>query len=204
MLVWNTFEQVRERINRNFRLFHGSNGFDEIALTREFEDVVRRSEKLSPMRRRTQMLVYLLDHVPVGVEPDDWFGARFFRRAYIRERVPKLKSRWMQTLPERSEISRRASFPDLDLTHTAPDWFAVLKLGFPGLRDRALRQLEKHPGEDIEGMEFLQSTAECFDAICRCVGRMAAEAERIGASRGDHHENPLSFGVKTERLTLKT
>ena len=66
-----------------------------------------------------------------------------------------------------------------DLSHTAPDWKDILRLGLGGLLDR-LRSASSRDKHTSEQAEWFRVTEAVWEAAIGYVGRMAEEAERVG------------------------
>lgn len=139
-----------------------------------------------PMKRRAAMLVWLLDHAPVGANPDNPFIFRVQTFGLMWEYIRESKAKMLERIPagERAGIEafqRCGAFVSmLDLSHTTPDWESLLALGVSGLRDRAAARLE---GEaDPENRTFLAAVVDVYDACSRCFHRLADAAREAGAS----------------------
>jgi len=129
---------------------------------------------------KAKIFAFGCDRTAIGVSPHDWFPA--FAPWSFHRGHPLWK-----ILPQRAnEVDARRS-PGLakkisagtkdgrwvvwkDYSHCAPDWDDILKLGFPGMRDRLLANWKDTP--------YYHARRIAADATIRLVERLADHARR--------------------------
>ncbi|MBR0459904.1 MAG: hypothetical protein IJJ26_11760 [Victivallales bacterium] len=188
MSLWNTFEQVESTLRERFWSYawQPSNAPSREEMQAKLREYEASHLQESAMTRRAAMIALYMDTVGIAVDADDWFGGvtngygDFMR---VRDEIKRTYAERGWSGYPRSEVSRRAGWADLDLSHTSPDWYDIMRLGICGLRDRAAEALAQHDPTDTEGCEFLRAVVTVYDALRRLVLRFADEASRVGAVR---------------------
>lgn len=159
---------------------------DAESLKRTLKNLSSPDGAVTPILKRAMMLSYLLRHAPVGLNPENplscrirWGGLLYEEQAAWRaEGAARLApSDWAEI----RKLDEGGVFvAQLDLSHTAPDWESLLRLGLAGLRDRALQELRKT--EDGSKQTFYRAVAMVYAAACDALKRLARAAENAGAS----------------------
>ena len=136
---------------------------DAESLKRTLKNLSSPDGAVTPILKRAMMLSYLLRHAPVGLNPENplscrirWGGLLYEEQAVWRaEGAARLApSDWAEI----RKLDEGGVFvAQLDLSHTAPDWESLLRLGLAGLRDRALQELRKT--EDGSKQTFYRAVA---------------------------------------------
>lgn len=181
--LWNTFDDVRETLSRQYRPMQlaEDTGLTVPELEAGMRAYVATHADEPRIRTKAAILAYLLENGRVGVDAEDWFADHIGTGNLLW----KLQGEWRQEagkdLPPVMVVGAPAGVSTLDLSHTSPDWRNVLKYGPAGLRDRALAAMEH--AQDDEAREFYAAVATVYDAFCTYVLRLAAEAERQNAVR---------------------
>lgn len=183
MNLWNTFDDVREKLSRQYRPMQlaEDTGLDVPELEAGMRAYLAAHPDEPRIRTKAAILAYLLRNARVGVDDYDWFADHIGTGRLLW----KLQGEWCREagrdIPPRTGVGHPAGVAQLDLSHTSPDWRNVLNYGPAGLRDRALAALESAP--DAEAREFYAAVATVYDAFCDYILRLAAEAERQNAVR---------------------
>ena len=137
---------------------------------------------------RARMLECFLQHVRIAVNDFDPFASLVERQTLS----PSPRSEILTIQNERKAIYAKAALGDeirnaeavrkgvyrcrLDLSHTSPDWDNVLKLGVPGLLERAERCCQEKPSP------FAESVRIAYAAFRDFLLRYASIAEKAGRS----------------------
>jgi formate C-acetyltransferase len=135
---------------------------------------------------RARMLECFLQHVRIAVNDFDPFASLVERQTLS----PSPRSEILTIQNERKAIYAKAALGDeirnaeavrkgvyrcrLDLSHTSPDWDNVLKLGVPGLLERAERCCREKPSP------FAESVRIAYAAFRDFLLRYASIAEKAG------------------------
>lgn len=181
--LWNTFAAVRERLARQYSPMDlaPDTGLAPAELETRVREYLRGHPHEPRIRTKAALLSLLLRNGRIGVEDYDWFADHIDTGGILW----KLQREWREEagrdLPARTAVGHPAGVATLDLSHTSPDWWNVLRYGPAGLRDRALAA--QTSARDEEAREFYAAVATVYDAFCSYILRLAAEAERKGAVR---------------------
>jgi formate C-acetyltransferase len=181
--LWNTFDAVRGRLVSQYKPMDLAEdtgmGIPELeAWMRGYVDAHRNEPRI---RTKAAVLAFLLRNARVGIDPEDWFADHIGTGKLLWKLQQKWREEAGRDLPPRTAPGHAAGVSTLDLSHTAPDWWNVLKLGPAGIRDRARAALAG--AADQEAREFFAAVETVYDAFCTYILRLAAEAERQGAVR---------------------
>ena len=194
-MLWNTFEKDKEILDAQYRNpeFNPESGLSFVELRSGMVELADREAELPLYTVRAHAIRYLLENAQVGVTPCEWFADK------INNRHPSDKSGLIEVLKRRDFVGKvRGSMKDLtdaaqdavdayayihapDFGHNAPDWDSILKLGFSGLRQRAVdkkAELEAAGQLDAEREAFYDGIICVYDGAFNCMRRLAAEARR--------------------------
>ena len=195
-MMWNTFEQDKPYLESKYLnpTFDPNTGLSAEELLAGLEKIYADTRALPHPTVKAMAVAYVLDHVRINVSPHDWFvgidGWRFLRDRMVHKTIIM---KWQEEVYQKyaSEERRRMKihnacgslsiWPDYD--HSVPDWKAVLKLGFPGLRQRAKDCRERHreAGTLTAEREIYYDAIETeYAAILRFLARLQAQAEEKG------------------------
>lgn len=140
-------------------------------------------EQLHPIVK-ARAFAFVLDHMRIDVNPHDYFvglynwgrPARFIQEQW-KEEAFAYHGEVVREIADLKESGASMLFPDFD--HVIPDWDSLLRLGFPGLRERARRYRETREarGELTEQQTAFFDAIEIeFSAILRLLERLRAYA----------------------------
>lgn len=187
--LWNTFDQNRPMLEREFKEDHWSaaTGTDAAALKKEFLEIAEREDQ-NRVRCKADLISFLLENARIEVNPYGWFADKLDHQNLmltLREQwIAKVQSGPMrEMLCEHKEATeRRAYYAEYDFGHCAPDWNRVLSLGIPGLlkalSDSRQALLQKGSLTDAQ-MLFFDTAEQVYRSLIRFVLRLADEAERL-------------------------
>jgi len=195
-----SYAKEREHILEEYRdaQFNPESGINAEELENKVRGFFAANPSMPPVTQRAQSFAIILneaqigasrhtmfaDFINVGINYNAWAGYSFYGKIY-RERYQNIFS---QRIPEewakrKQSAQMGISIPDTDFWHTCPDWGDVMRLGFPGLRQRAAdcKEAKKHAGLLTAEMEaFYDAVLICCDAIIQYMRRLYAEAVRVG------------------------
>ena len=204
--MWNTFESVREILENQYRHpnFDPDSGpdYQQLRAGAEAYWAARGSDPLILVR--AGLLDYVLRNSRIGVDPADWFADHVEGRDLLLPFIDRRKLAAENSLPPamRQTIhdysSCGAFTAALDLSHTSPDWTAVLELGPAGLRDRALAA--PAAARDPAAAHFYTAAAQAFEAMRILILRFAALAEK---RRAPHQATALRALAERPPETLQ-
>ncbi|MBN2308700.1 MAG: hypothetical protein JXR94_06990 [Candidatus Hydrogenedentes bacterium] len=144
------------------------------------------------IRTKAAVVSFILENARIGVDTFDWFADHIATGDIVR----KLQAEWYAEashgIPARQALGHACAVPNLDLSHTSPDWRSVLRYGPAGIRDRALDAVTT--AKDEEAREFYAAVARVYGSFCTYIQRLAAEAERTKAIRVIDALNALAVG----------
>ena len=162
--------------------------------------IIERDEAMAAIARirgsshaliKARACAFVLEHCAVDVNPKCWFGANFAGRIpkYVEgpnRAVNQWRQKWtnemIQAAPDVQKAMEYftesgASVYSADYEHWVPDWDAVLRLGFSGLRERAREYRARKTALSQEQKDFFDSVEIMLTACIRFVGRLADLAE---------------------------
>lgn len=135
----------------NRMAYHGykydpSAGLSDEEMDRILAQLSEQIAHLSHQEQKARMVVYVLEHTRIDVNPHDYFiGLYSWNRAPSKYTL----NRWYPQLvrdhcAEAAETMRRfedagMNYGGLDFDHTVPDWDSLMQLGFRGILERAER-----------------------------------------------------------------
>lgn len=109
------------------------------------------------------------------------------REQVLTREMPEYETRWhngennhgdFQNASERKGIAST----DTDFWHTMPDWKEIIRIGFPGMKERAIRTRDEKAAAGTltrEQYDFYESVLITLDAADICMDRLAAYAEQM-------------------------
>ena len=181
-----TFEELKTYLENQYQhsCIDPDSGIDpELLKTQIFEYYrTHRDEPLITVRAKS--LARLMRETRIGVDPLDRFadqmnGGIFYE---LREEIKKdaysvFSQEFWRGVSEYWETGTFMSW--LDISHTAPDWASILRLGAPGLlaRAEAARKEAKTEKERV----FCDAAICVLAAFRELLRRFAAQAEKVNA-----------------------
>ncbi len=182
-MLWNTYDSVKDKLDRQYSEpnFSAETGM----AVEELEEHVRSYLKEHPneprIRQRAGIFSFLLENARIRVDDFDWFADHIDTGNIMRE----IQGEWMNEAASKITVpwwdKELAGYAALDLSHTSPGWWNLLKYGICDIRDRAQEAISL--AKDDEAREFYNSVATVYEAIRKYIMRLAEEAERINATR---------------------
>ncbi len=122
--------------------------------------------------------IHLLDHCEISLTDSNRFfvtvDTDYLNAAVVSQRIAGLPA--VVDDPMTADgISSCAFSGCYDFSHTMPEWDTILRLGFPGLRERLITYRSKNP-EDASKNRFYTACIELWDAALRFLDRAAQKA----------------------------
>ena len=181
--LWGTFDDVREKLSRQYRPMQVAEdtGLTVPELEAEVRSYLGAHGNEPRIRTKAAILAFLLENARVGIDDYDWFADHIGTGRILWTLQGEWRKEAGRDLPPRTALGYPAAVSSLDLSHTSPDWRNVLSYGPAGLRDRALAALDH--ARDDEAREFYAAVATGYGAFCTYILRLAAQAERQNAVR---------------------
>lgn len=192
-------------------LFHGveydpSTGLDDEQMRQVLEELFGRIKNQSRPLVKAQTFACVLDNMRIDVNEHDYFvGLYNWGRptGFIQQRwktqafAPYAKD--MDRIADLHQAGAVTMWPDFD--HVIPDWESLMRLGFPGLLERARQYRRKHVREgtmDAQKEDFFEAIEIEFQAILRLLKRLEAYAlahpseksEQVARSLRNLHQGP--------------
>lgn len=126
----------------------------------------------------------VLDNMRIDVNPHDYFVGFYnwnrplsFIQTVWKKEASSGQERYSAIAKDFNDSGAVAMWQDFD--HVIPDWDALLRLGFPGLRDRAEEYRRRHAQKGTltaEQESFFDAIRIEYDAILRLLDRLYAYA----------------------------
>ena len=177
------FEEYKDRLDRQYLAPHWHSGMPAETVSLEIRRIYSRGELTGAPYQVTKakMLEYALANVHVAYSPFDSFsvvceGNREItaianeRKAILSEKALGAKE-WQRKCEDNASGFFNSN---VDLSHTSPDWDAILSLGVPGLIQRAEKQFKANP------LPFYQAVIITFNALKNFLARLADAAKAEG------------------------
>ena len=189
-MVWNTFEENRHRLVRQYKDSHWSiqNAMSLSELQEECEKIVAKDGTLPRMLIKAELLSFILRNAQIEVNPLEWFADKINHGGI----VVNVRTKWKeevdacemkQCLSENYAAQKQMVYTgDVDFSHTSPDWDAIMELGIPGLLARVRTERDKKIAIGNMTDEQEQFYAACemvYEAVLVYINRLSAEAERL-------------------------
>ena len=186
--IENKYHRVGEPFNPYNRMAYHGHDYDETS-GKSDEDILkglrtlsRETEELSHPIAKARAIEYVLENTRIDVNEHDYFIGLYSWNRLLRETtVLKWKTEvFDKLLPEVGEAMKdfndsgaMAIWPDFD--HVVPDWDALMKLGFSGIRQRARdyrEAREKKIGLSDKERDFFDAIELEYTAIINFVDRL--------------------------------
>ena len=134
--MWNTFERVREFLEKQYQHpdFDPASGLDPVKLESEMESYYAQNASRPFILVRAELMDFLLQHCRIAIDPEDWFVDHMEGRHLIRVLQKRKLQEAQEALPPEVQntvanyIKTGTFVSALDLTHTSPDWSDILLL----------------------------------------------------------------------------
>ena len=189
-MLWNTFETYRERLADQYRSpeYNSESGmsFEELKTVAYeiFNDCA--AEPFCVVR--SKIIRHILENARIGVVSCEWFNDRIDQRGLVEYFKKKAWDEHFESIADlfdahRYEIERCAYSAWGDFGHTAPDWSAILSLGYRGLYERAQKAKNEKLENgtlDAESEAFYDSVFNVYEGIFSYLRRLAQEARIKG------------------------
>ncbi len=147
-----SFDSARKRLEKQYEhvAYDPESGLDEAGIRLLFEEHCRENPREEHILTKAFLLSLVCTKARIAPEPDNFFCGKvdpcldLFREL----RWKWLDQLWPEAFADGSvPQNQKMSVIDMDhsigymidTSHTSPDWVAILRLGFPGLRDRAAK-----------------------------------------------------------------
>lgn len=176
-------EEKIEKLLRQFddAVFADDSGLENSILFEETMRLYNEAEKAGEhfTVTRAKLIEFQLDHARIAVNDFDSF-AHLVQRSYLGNgtyRNPLFPIQWSRDRAFSGDTSYAVGgyyYATLDLSHTTPDWDAILTLGIPGLLARAEQRYAETP------CVFTESVVIVYTAFRRFVLRFADVAVKGG------------------------
>ncbi len=147
-----SFDSARKRLEKQYEhvVYDPESGLDEEGIRKLFEAHCRENPHEKHILSKAFLLHLVCTKARIAPEPDNFFAGKVDPCVNLFQ---KLRWKWLDEVWEKEfsdhsvPQNQKMSVVDMDhsigymidTSHTSPDWPAILKLGFPGLRDRAAR-----------------------------------------------------------------
>ena len=185
--MWNTFDKELLKDQYKVNRWDETRGLPLEKLEEGCQEIQTRLAGQSTQWIKSEMLVYLLEHMQFEVNPNEFFQNKLNRGNFTWEllwknqeicREPALEGVWSSFQQVCDCTSMEAS---MDFGHLAPDWKFVLTAGIPGIVNR----LEEYAGQtqDPGKLEFYRCGQNVWLAIATLLRRMAESAKAIGGEK---------------------
>ena len=145
-----SFDSARKRLEKQYEhvVYDPESGLDEEGIRKLFEAHCRENPHEKHILSKAFLLHLVCTKARIAPEPDNFFAGKVDPCVNLFQ---KLRWKWFDEVSVKEFFAY--SVPQnqkmfvvdmdhsigymIDTSHTSPDWPAILKLGFPGLRDRA-------------------------------------------------------------------
>ena len=188
-MIWGNFEKSREVLLNIYAepCWDETSGLSKEELLEGCLKIEKENESNKSIVTKTAMFEYVLDNAQLDVREEDFFPERLNHDNIIF----RIRDRWIRVL--RRDTIRgildehfaaqdgRAYTGNTDLGHCAPDWNAIMTLGYPGLLARVK---EAHKGAVTEDQNvFYENAEKALEATIRFIARLADAAEKKGTEK---------------------
>lgn len=192
------FYRNREYLSNEFEeaVWLPDSGLEPEALLALLTEFQQQHPDLPSAVLRARCFALMLQNIQIGINPHGLFswklnhgvtykpfaGGGVFDK-FWGSRYHRVSPQYMPEVWERrlQASGWGVSQPDSDFWHTAPDWNEILRLGFPGLLDRAEQAKRRKQEEGLltaQSEAFYDAVILSYRAILDCVSRMAGYAEK--------------------------
>ncbi|MEG0767077.1 MAG: pyruvate formate lyase family protein, partial [Clostridia bacterium] len=184
-MFWGSFWKHRKTLEAQYRdtNWEEASGQSQEALEEEAVALTQRltAERLPKPLIKARLFAYALDHAQLAVVPEELFQDHI-RHGFV---VQKQRATWEQEVNQHALAGVVAACASMyaagayqainDFGHTVPDWYDVLRLGYPGLlaRVRLARQTRQVAGTlTAEQTIFYDASILTYEAVLRYLQRM--------------------------------
>lgn len=164
------FDKCRAVLEKQYEkaVYPADSGFSEAELRKAYNDFKENNPNASRLEERTFLVDLIFRNAPIALEPENPFPGKLQTFGIPREDV----KHGIKLAEEHFHGERFSNWDtdlgvsyQVDLSHIAPDWEAVLKMGIPGLLERARQK----------NTPFHKSVVTVFEALaiyCRRVAKL--------------------------------
>ena len=147
-----SFDSARKRLEKQYEhvVYDPESGLDEDGIRTLFEAHCRENPQEEHVLTKAFLLHLVCTKARIAPEPDNFFAGKVDPCVNL---FRELRRKWLDEVWEKEfsdhsvPQNQKMSVVDMDhsigymidTSHTSPDWPAILKLGFPGLRNRAAK-----------------------------------------------------------------
>ncbi len=182
--LWNTFDTVRVQLEKQYidPQYDPTSGVSPEQLNCLADQLFQNMAGRSGIAIRAALFELVVTKGRVGVDPIDWFADHLQHG----DLPIKLRETWRREVAENSFAAERDEIiaawsagkfeTELDISHTSPDWSAIMTLGLSGLRDRASAALESTT--DASAKDFLEAVVKVYNSSIALLIRLAEQAEK--------------------------
>jgi len=207
--VWETFEQVRERLNLQNKdpVFVEGSGLSPSALKSGFYNLRDKLVDEAPVIRKAKLLAYLLLNGRILVDPEDWFADKLDHQNLMEE----YNNAAMEEIPavfiREARDAQVTAFDTgyyktgLDVGHVSPGWRYTFAKGISGLLEDAKQARSGH-GDNLtaaqadfyDSLEIVYTAISAFsrrlsDMAASLVGTQSVAADARLLSMADSLQN---------------
>ncbi len=139
--------------------YDASTGLNDLEIRKGLEELYASVQDQPHALIKAKAFAYVLDHMRIDVNAQDYFVGfytwghplyfiqelwqqEFLRKSGADAEETAQKKRLQQMEKDCNASGAITMWPDFD--HVVPDWNALLRLGFPGLKERVVRYHAKH------------------------------------------------------------
>jgi len=181
--MWNTYEQVRDLLDKQYRQgdFAQDTGLPLPELESGLEAYYASHRDQPRILLKAGMFAWLVNNAQIRVDAFDWFADHIatgrlmwkYQGIWFREEA--------KTVPPSQFAGNPIGFPTLDLSHTTLGWRQILQYGIRGIIERAENSLQN--AKDSEADNLFKAIITVYKAIRNTIDRLAKEARRVNAAR---------------------
>lgn len=183
------FKENRPYIENEFEhaCFDPSTGLSAQALFEELSRMQAESGSEPRPLERAKAFSFILDHVQLQINPHTPFSVKlnlgvdysYFAKADVYQKTmfgPQRKKILEQYTPDEYKKMKQGIACGIgniytDFWHTCPDWNRLLKLGFPGILQEAVKA-RSNPELEPRRQLYLDGVITCFEAVLRLLNRI--------------------------------
>ena len=138
----NSFDELRPRLEKQYEnaVFSSEECWSEEQLRQAWETHKQQNPDEERILSRSFLIALILEHAPVAIETFNPFPGKFQHYNLLAEDLKEGYSLAAEKVP--GVISSKTDYElgihhQVDRSHVAPDWKKLMKLGLPGLIERA-------------------------------------------------------------------
>ncbi|MGI6172496.1 MAG: pyruvate formate lyase family protein [Christensenellales bacterium] len=165
-----TWTADREYIEQKYRemRFDPATGLDNEAIREGLRRILKETKGEQHARIKAKGFAYVLGNARIDISEHDWFvglsewSKKSMDGEFCSKWYAEVREICAPLLSELDILHNRAKshLLYLDYCHSVPDWKAVLRLGFPGLRERARGYRKRREGSQGEAKQMLYAGSE--------------------------------------------